>query len=187
MRTLRCFGLVLLACAAVLAQDGNTGLSPKAGAVSDNLYTNLYFGMNLRFPQDWDLMWAASEGTCAKECMLLDVRAPGYPKVQRGLMITAEAATGSGDGRLARAGMTLEQAGAKRLLPVPSEIHAGGKTFYRTDYKSELMKGDLLQAIIVLPGPKYALVFSFSADSRKELESLVDQFPKQITFTGATQ
>ncbi len=76
MRALRCLVFCVLACAALLAQD-STGLSPKAGNVADNLYTNVYFGLNFRFPQEWNLIWAASEGACLKECMLLDVRAPG--------------------------------------------------------------------------------------------------------------
>jgi hypothetical protein len=182
MRALRCLVVLALASAALLAQDSG-GLSPKAGAVSDNLYTNVYFGMNFRFPQEWNLIWAASEGACSQECMLLDVRAPGYPKVQRTLMITAEA-SGPGDVRFAPSALNLEQAGAKRILPGPRELEVAGKKFYRSDYKSMLANGDLFHAVVVLPGPKYAAVFSFSATSRKDLDALVDQFPAMITFTG---
>ncbi len=183
MRALRCLVFLVLAGTTLLAQD-STGLSPKAGNVADNLYTNVYFGLNFRFPQEWNLIWAASEGACPKECMLLDVRAPGYPKVQKTLMITAEEP--AADVRLAPSGMVLEQAGAKRIVQ-PRELEVAGKKFYRTDYRSSLANGELYHAIIVLPGPKYAAVFAFSASSRKELDALMEQFPSMVSFTGRSQ
>ena len=54
---------LVLACALAVAQ----GLSPKAGAVSAGLYTNLYFGMNYKLPEDWKVRFVGMEGACERE------------------------------------------------------------------------------------------------------------------------
>src|ERR1051326_3949228 len=79
--------VVVLLASGVLASA--QGLSPKAGAVSDGLYTNLYFGMNYRLPTGWITSFVAAEGTCERECQLLDLRAADA-KLRRAITLTAE-------------------------------------------------------------------------------------------------
>ena len=44
--------------------SASQGLTPKAGAVSEGLYTNVYFGMNYKMPADWKVSFVASDGAC---------------------------------------------------------------------------------------------------------------------------
>jgi hypothetical protein len=158
--------------------------SPRAGAFSDSLYTNLYFGMNYKLPADWLVSFVALEGECPQECMLLNARAPGE-KSRRALTITAESMNAGHNDHTAHAGMSLEQAGAKRLAPV-KEITAAGHNFYRADYRSSVLGGELYHSIVMLPAQQYAVVFTFSAESRKQLDAMVDELPKMLRFVGGS-
>jgi hypothetical protein len=162
------------------------GLSPRAGAVSEGLYTNLYFGMNYKLPADWTVSFVAMDGSCPHECMLLDVRAPGE-KSRRAVTITAElpATGGGGPQGMALAGTTLEQMGAKKIAP-PKEMTVAGHKSYRADYRSQVLSGEVYYSIVVLPTKQYTLVFSFSSESRKHLDTMVDELPKAINFVGET-
>ena len=161
------------------------GLSPKAGAVSDSLYTNLYFGMNYKLPPDWTVSFVAMDGACERECMLLDVRAPGE-KSRRAITITAEQlAAVSGPERVGLAGLSLEQLGAKKIAPA-KEITVSGRKSYRADYRSILLSGEVYYTIVLLPGKEYAVVFSFSSESRKHLDTMVDELSKAISFVGGS-
>lgn len=183
MRNLHLLWILLLACALATQQQPDTdGLSPKAGAVSENLYTNVYFGFNFRFPQDWDVSFVASEGPCAPECMLLEVRAPGYPKLPRSITVTAEAGAGRPD-HLASAALILEQSGARKLAGL-REIDAGARKLYRADYRSQLVSSDLYQAIIAMPARNYLVVFTFTAENRKQLDDLANELTKALSFVG---
>lgn len=159
-------------------------LSPRAGAVSEGLYTNLYFGMNYKLPADWTVSFVAMDGSCARECMLLDVRAPGE-KSRRGVTITAESPATSGGGSLGTAGTMLEQMGAKKIAAA-KEMTVAGRKSYRADYRSQVLSGEVYYSIVVLPAKQYTLVFSFSSESRKHLDSMVDELPKAINFVGET-
>ena len=159
-------------------------LSPRAGAVSASLYTNLYFGMNYKLPADWLVSFVAYEGECPQECMLLDARAPGE-RSKRALTITAEALSAGRSDHVAHAGMSLEQAGAKQLAPV-KEITAAGHNLYRADYRSSVLTGELYHTILLLPAQQYAVVFTFSAESRKQLDAMVDELPKMLRFVGGS-
>jgi hypothetical protein len=171
---------LLAACLLAPAQ-----LSPRAGAVSDGLYTNLYFGLNYKLPADWLVSFVAMEGECPRECMLLDARAPGE-RSRRAITITAEFLGTSVRGdHEALAGTSLEQAGAKKLAPV-KEIVAAGRNFYRADYRSSVLGGELYHAVLMLPAQQYAVVFSFSAESRKQLDAMVDELPKVLRFVGGS-
>jgi hypothetical protein len=161
------------------------GLSPKAGAVSEGLYTNLYFGMNYKLPVDWTVSFVAMDGQCERECMLLDVRGPGE-KSRRAVTISAEQlAAVSGPERVTLAGQSLEQLGAKKIAPA-KEISVSGRKSYRADYRSQLMTGEVYYTIIVLPTKDYAVVFSFSSESRKYLDTMVDDLGKGISFVGGS-
>ena len=175
--------LILLATAAV-AQEG---LSPKAGALSSNLYTNVYFGFNFQVPENWTVTWVAQNGPCGKDCMLLDVRAPGYPKPARMISVSAEQVDqGGAVVREAAAGMTLVSYGAKRMGD-PVELSAGGARFFRTDYRSQLADRELLETMIVMPDKEYAAVFTFAAESRKALDAMVANFATAFSKIGAKQ
>lgn len=174
--------VVLLLLAQVLPATAQ-GLSPRAGAVSEGLYTNLYFGMNYKLPVDWQVSFVAMDGACARECLLLDVRAPGE-KSRRAITVSAEPQAGGPEG-IAVAGATLEQMGAKRIAP-PKEITVAGRKSYRADYRSQVVSGEVYYSIVVLPAKQYTLVFSFSSESRKHLDTMVEELPKAINFVGQT-
>jgi hypothetical protein len=38
--------------------------------------------------------------------------------------------------------------------------------------------------MLIIPGKDYAVVFSFSSESRKYLDTLVDEMVKSISFVG---
>jgi hypothetical protein len=161
------------------------GLTPKAGAESDGLYTNLYFGMNYKLPADWVLSYVAGDGACERECMLLDMRA-SVEKTRRTITVTAEQlAAGSGQERVALAASNLEQMGAKKIAPA-KEIAITRRKAYRVDYRSTLADSDVFYSVVMLiiPGKDYAVVFSFSSESRKYLDTLVDEMVKSISFVG---
>ncbi len=178
MRKLRLLTF-LFASTLVFAQ----GLSPKAGAVSEGLYTNLYFGMNYKLPADWVVSFVAMDGACERECVLLDVRAP-EERSRRALTVTAEQlGAGSGLQQVAFAGVTLEKLGAKKIAS-PKQVSIAGRSAYRADYSSMLGDTEVYYTIIVIPAKEYSIVFSFSSESRKHLDTLADTLPKAINFTG---
>ena len=150
---------------AVVAQESG-GLSPKAGAYSESLYTNVYFSFNFKVPQKWNVAFVAQDGPCGNECILLDVRNPGYPKSMQMIQISAEAVKPPASTHEASAGVFLVQAGARKLIE-PKELVVNGLTFYRTDYRSQLANGEMFQSLVLLPGKDYATVFTFAANSRK--------------------
>lgn len=159
------------------------GLSPKAGAFSSDLYSNIYFGFNLKIPEKWNVVWVAETGNCGKLCMLLDVRDPEYTKSKEAIQITAEDAAGHSAGHESSSGAFLVQAGAKRLDS--RDVQAGGITFYRTDYRSNLADGTLYQSMLVLPGKEYTAVFTFTSMNRRDLDGMVAAFPNMFSKTGA--
>jgi hypothetical protein len=177
--TLLCCCLVLT-CAVALSQ----GLSPSAGAASEGLYTNLYFGMNYKLPADWTVAYVAVEGPCERECRLLDARAPG-DKSRRALTVTAEAISAAAPDAVAMAGVALEQMGAKKIAPA-KEIAVAGRKGFRADYRSTLITGDVYYTVVVLPAKPYALVFSFSSESRKQLDTMIIELQKAVNFVGQT-
>ncbi len=173
--------LLTLACAVALAQqpENSGGLTPKAGTVSESLYTNLYFGMNLRIPQDWDVTFAASEGACSPMCMLLDLRPKGYPKVKRTLTLTAESLANSNGGQVLMANSQLEQAGVKKVAPSrPVEI--AGKQFMRTDYASP--GAGLYHVVLGFNANKYVGVFEISAESKTQVDTIIGDLAKGLSF-----
>ena len=173
--------IALLSC--VMAAQESGGLSPKAGAFSENLYTNVYFAFNLKVPQQWNITWVAKDGPCGNDCVLLDARHPRYPKTMQTLQVTAESVKPQAT-REASAGVFLVQAGAKKLIE-PKELAINGLTFYRTDYRSQLANGEMFQSLVLLPGKEYAAVFTFTANTRRELDGLVDDFGKGFSKMGA--
>lgn len=181
----RCI-VLLLAIAmfglAAAAQESE-GLTPKAGAYSADLYTNVYFGFNLKVPTKWTVTWVAQAGPCGDQCMLLDVRDPAYAKNKQLLQVTAEETKPGGAAHESAAGAFLVQAGAKRMVE-SREVVAGGAKFYRTDYRSSLADGDLFQSMLVLPGKEYAVVFTFAALNRRDLDEMVDDFSKSFSKAG---
>lgn len=176
--------VAMVGCAALAQESG--GLSPKAGAYSENLYTNVYFSFNFKVPQKWNVTWVAKDGPCGRECMLLDVRHPAYPKPMQMIQVTAEAVQPQASMREASAGVFLVQAGAKKLNE-PKELLVNGLTFYRTDYRSQLANADLFQTLIVMPGKEYTAVFTFAANSRKDVDGMIDDFGKAFSKMGARQ
>ncbi len=177
--------LVVLCCCLVVACGTalSQGLSPSAGAASEGLYTNLFFGMNYKLPADWRVAYIGLDGPCERECMLLDVRPPGE-RSRRALTITAEASAGSLE-RFALAGIALEKLGATRSAP-PREISIAGRKCLRADYRSTLVSGEVYYTLVVVPDKHYSLVFSFSSESRKHLDTMVSELQKAITFVGQT-
>lgn len=175
--------LFVAGCATVALAQQSGGLSPKAGAFSDDLYTNIYFGFNLKTPAKWKVVYVASDGSCGNECLLLDMRNPNYPKSLQVMQVNAEATKPQATLREAAAGMSLVQMGAKKVGE-PKELSVGGTTFYRTDYKSQLANGDLFQTLLLLPGKDYATVVTLASSNRKELEGMVDDFAKGFTKMG---
>jgi len=175
------FLLVLLLASAILSAA--QGLSPKAGVVSDGLYTNLYFGMNYKLPAGWITSFVATEGTCAKECQLLDMHAAD-PKSRRSISLTAEQLANGGGAGVIQDAVSLEQMGAKKLAG--RELSITNRKAYRVDYKTTLADGDVFYTFVMLtvPGKDYAPVFSFSSESRKQLDTLVDELSKAISFVG---
>lgn len=174
--------LTILTCGiAALAQESE-GLSPKAGAFSADLYTNVYFGFNLKVPANWTVTWVAQAGPCETQCMLLDVRDPAYNKNKQLLQVTAEAWKG-GSTHESAAGAFLVQAGAKRVVE-SKELTVGGMTFYRTDYRSTLAEGELYQSMLVLPAKGYAAVFTFASINRRDLDGMVADFSKSFSKSG---
>ena len=69
-------------------------------------------------------------------------------------------------------------------MPRPKEILIAGHKGNRADYSSKLVAGEVYYAIVVLPAKGYALVFSFSSESRKHLDVMVNELPKAINFVG---
>ena len=182
MRRFLAVAVVLATACAMVGQDSG-GLSPKAGAFSENLYTNLYFGFNLKTPAKWTLVYVASDGACGNDCLLLDLRNPNYPKSQQVIQVNAEPMKPQATFREAAAGASLVQMGAKKISE-PKELSAAGTTFYRTDYKSQLANSELFQALLLLPGKDYAAVFTFAANNRRELDALVDEFARSFSKMG---
>lgn len=174
--------VAMLGCAAGAQEPG--GLSPKAGAYSESLYTNVYFSFNLKVPQKWNVTWVAQDGPCGNECILLDVRHPAYPKSMQMIQVTAEAVKPQTTMREASAGMFLVDAGAKKLSE-PRELLVNGLTFYRTDYRSQLANGDLFQSLVVMPGKQYTAVFTFAANNRRDVDVMIDDFGKTFSKMGA--
>jgi len=80
--------------------------------------------------------------------------------------------------------MSLVQAGAKKLAE-PKELVVNGLTLFRTDYRSQLAEGDMFQSLVLLPGKEYAVVFTFAANTRKEIDTMVDEFGKGFSKMGA--
>ena len=172
---------LMLACGVAVSQ----GLSPRAGAVSEGLYTNLYFGMNYKLPEDWKVKFVGTEGNCDRECLLLDMSAP-EEKSRRTLTVTAEPLPAAvSPERASLAGVALEEMGAKKVAP-PKEIIIAGRKGNRADYSSKVILGEVYYTIVVLPVKNYALVFSFSSESRKHLDIIVNELPKAINFVGQT-
>jgi hypothetical protein len=135
MRRLHLLCILLLAGALAAQQQPDTeGLSPKAGAVSEN----------------------------------------------RSLTVTAEAGPMRPD-HVASAALILEQSGARKLAGM-QEIDAGTRKLYRADYRSQLINSDLYQAIIAMPTKHYLVVFTFTAEDRKQLDSLADALTKDLSF-----
>ena len=66
----------------------------------------------------------------------------------------------------------------------PKEIFIAGRKGNRADYSSKLITGEVYYSIVVLPAKDYVLVFSFSSESRKYLDIMVDELPKAINFVG---
>jgi hypothetical protein len=182
MRRLILLLAIVLFAAALVAQD-ETGLSPKAGAFSADLYTNVYFGFNLKVPPKWNVTWVAETGPCGNQCMLLDVRDPDYDKDKQLMQVTAEDIKGHSPVRESAEGAFLVQAGAKKLGDA-REVTAGGVTFYRTDYRSSLADSTLYQTMLVLPGKDYAAVFTFSSINRRDVDDIVAGFPTMFSKTG---
>lgn len=180
-RTIVVLAIAMLSCAALAQESG--GLSPKAGAYSESLYTNVYFSFNFKVPQNWSVNWVAKDGPCGSECMLLDVRHPAYPKAMQMIQISAEAVKPQATLREASAGVFLVQAGAKKLTDT-KELAVNGLTLYRTDYRSQLANGDMFQSLVVMPGKEYAAVFTFAAGTRKDLDLMVDDFGKGFSKMG---
>ncbi len=176
--------VMVVSCGAWAQEAG--GLSPKAGAYSESLYTNVYFSFNYKVPANWNITWVAKDGPCGNECMLLDARHPAYPKSMQMIQITAEAAKMLTATREASAGTFLVQAGAKKISE-PKELTVGGLTFYRTDYRSQLANADLFQSLVVMPGKDYAAVFTFAAGNRRDLDGMLDDFSKSFSRMGAKQ
>lgn len=184
MRHLCLVCILVLACSLAAQQAPQApGLTPKTGAVFDNLYTNVFFGLNFRFPKDWEVSFVASDGSCAPECVLLEVRAPGYPKVPRSVTLSAEAGPASRSDHLASAALILEKTGSRKVAD--RELEVAGHKLYRTDYRSQLVHSDLYQAVIAMPLKSYLVVFSFAAESRKQLDGFADGLIKDLTFTTA--
>ncbi len=184
MRHLRLLCILLLACPLAAQQPPEgPGLTPKTGAVFGSLYTNVFFAFNFRFPDDWQVTFVASDGPCSPRCVLLEVRAPGYPKVPRSVTVSAEADAASHPDHLPSAALTLEKMGAHRVSQ--SELQAAGRTLYRTDFRSSLVGSDLYEAIVAMPAKSYLVVFDFAADSRKELDAMAGALSKNLTFTAA--
>lgn len=186
MRNLYLLCILVLTCALVGAQQPPDagGITPKTGAVFENVYANVFFGFNFRFPQNYEISFVASDGPCAPDCVLLEVRAPGYPKLPRSITITAEAGPGRAD-HLASGALLMEQSGARKLSAV-REISAGSRKLYRADYRSQLLEAELYQAFIALPDKNYLVVFTFAAENRKQLDTVADELSKSLTFVGAT-
>jgi hypothetical protein len=180
-KTIVVLAIAIVSCAAFGQESG--GLSPKAGAYSESLYTNVYFSFNVKVPERWNIAWVAKDGPCGNECMLLDARHPAYPKTMQMIQISAEAVKPQATHE-ASAGVFLVQAGAKKLIE-PREFVVSGITFYRTDYRSHLADGDMFQSLVLLPGKEYAAVFTFAATTRKDLDLMVDDFGKSFSKMGA--
>ncbi len=185
MHRLHLFWIPLLACTLVAQQPPAAGgITPKTGAIFDNVYANVFFNFNFRFPQDWQVAFVAPEGPCASECMLLEVRAPGYPKPPRSISISAESGAGARPDHLASAALVLEKSGARKLGGV-REITGGPRKLYRADYRSQLLEADLYHAFIAMPDKEYLVVFTFAAENRKQLDLLADELTKALSFIGA--
>jgi hypothetical protein len=177
-----CLSLLILMCAVGLAQqpaETSGGLSPKAGTASENLYTNLYFGMNYHIPRDWNVTFVANEGECSPTCVLLDLRPKGYPKVKRTLTFTAESLASNHGGQVLMASTQLEEAGVKKVGPARA-VEIAGRQFMRTDFSSP--NAGLYQVILGLNANKYALVLELSAESRAQAEIMVGELGKALSF-----
>lgn len=184
MRNLHLLWILLLACALPAQQPpAGGGLTPRTGAIFDNVYANVFFNFNYRFPQDWTVAFVAPEGPCAQECILLEVRAPGYPKPPRSISISAEAGAGARPDHLASAAQVLEKSGARKLGAL-REITSGARKFYRADYRSQLLDADLYHAFIAMPDKDYLVVFTFAAENRKLLDALADELTRSLTFVS---
>ncbi len=184
MRRFVLIAFVLLACATAVAQGTTSGMSPKAGAFSSNLYTNMYFGFNFQVPKDWDVAFVASEGGCDPECLMLDIRVPGYPKPPRMINISAEAAPNATPQRLPSLAQTLEQTGKKKLSPV-RDVPIGGRTFYRMEYRVPLANTDVYHVFLTMPTKDYLLVFTIQAETRRQMDVMVDDVTRSLTFMNA--
>jgi hypothetical protein len=176
--------ILLVVCSAAFAQE-TPGLSPKAGALSSNIYTNLFFGFSYQVPRDWEVAFVASDGSCTPECLIFDVRVPGYPKPPRMINISAEAAPNASPERLPSLASTLEQTGKKRLAPVRG-IDVAGRKLYRVDYRVPLANTDVFHAFLSMPGKDYVLVFTVQAETRKQVDTMVDELGSALRFVGGT-
>jgi hypothetical protein len=86
---------------------------------------------------------------------------------------------------VALAATSLEQMGAKKIAP-SREIAITSRKAYRVDYRSTLADNDVFYSVgmLIMPGKDYAVVFSFSSESRRYLDTLVDEMVKPISFVG---
>jgi hypothetical protein len=142
--------------------------------------------MSYKLPTGWITQFVATEGTCQKECQLLDLHAAD-PKSRRAISLSAEQFAGGGSAGVIQAAASLEQMGAKKLSG-ERELSITSRKAYRVDYKSTLASGDVYYTFVLLTvsGKDYAPVFSFSSDSRKQLDTLVDELAKALSFVGQT-
>src|SRR5581483_10023488 len=171
--------LAFLLLSATLALGQNSPgarVNPMAGTgtIQDNAYTNTFFGFTYRFPAKWNVLWGpdhVAAAGCGHDCRLFEAQAP---KGRGNVQIRAYPLPPGMSARDLLQKITAaeaDQVGLKRAGS-PTEFEAGGWKFYRADYKSRLIEGDLLQTFIIASTKEHALLFTILADSRPLLLEL---------------
>ncbi len=167
---------LLLSASLALGQNSpGASVNPMAGTgtIQDNAYTNTFFGFTYRFPAKWNVLWGpdhVAAAGCGHDCRLFEAQAP---KGRGNVQIRAyplPVGTSARDFLQKITAAEADQVGLKRTGS--AEFEAGGWKFYRADYKSQLIEGDLLQTFIVAGAKEHALLFTILADSRPLLLEL---------------
>ena len=168
-------------------------LSPEAGALSDNLYHNLFFGFSCKVPFGWvdrtaDMRQGGEPG---KSLVLLSTfeRPPqaAQESINSAVVIAAESVS-SYPGLKSAAqyfGPLTELTTAKgfKVVNEPYEYSAGGKQVVRVDFSREMGKLTMWQATLAIVARGYIVSFTFIGGSEDEVNELIEglKFAKAVT------
>lgn len=185
--------LLLLLCFSTQAQ---TKL-PNDGLVKDGRYFNLFFGLGFTYPTGWVVHDettneridararedAAKTGNLAQQkntyALFTSTRYPrGTPGIAMNpvVFVVAEKVSGNTNGKdyLLSLRPLKQKRGVQPLLAEPAEFRVAGLQFFRDNYTGEVNSVPMKQAIFVTVKNGYALIFSFTGEDQKSVDTMAE-------------